>query len=110
MTRESTGCRNLFRHADPLFYESGEMTNPQRMMRALEVIQSTGRSIITYRNQQKKQRNFRILEFAIRLPRKELYQRIDHRVDADDECGIIGRSEISSSLSASECIADSWIY
>jgi len=75
--------------ADPLFYESGEMTNPQRMMRALEVVQSTGRSIITYRNQQKKQRNFRMLEFGIRLPRKELYQRIDHRVDEMMSMGLL---------------------
>ena len=80
------------------------------MMRALEVIQSTGKSIVSYRKQEKKQRNFRILEFAIRLPRKELYQRIDHRVDQMMECGIIGRSEFSSSLSASECITDCWIY
>ncbi len=82
--------------SDPLFYESGEMTNPQRMMRALEVIQSTGRSIITYRNQQKKQRNFRMLEFAIRLPRKELYQRIDHRVDLMMSAGLL--EEVSSLL------------
>ena len=83
-------------HSDPLFYESGEMTNPQRMMRALEVIQSTGRSIITYRNQQKKQRNFRMLEFGIRLPRKELYQRIDHRVDQMMNAGLL--LEVSSLL------------
>jgi tRNA dimethylallyltransferase len=83
-------------HSDPLFYESGEMTNPQRMMRALEVIQSTGRSIITYRNQQKKQRNFRMLEFGIRLPRKELYQRIDHRVDQMMNAGLL--EEVSSLL------------
>lgn len=76
-------------HSDPLFYETGEITNPQRMMRALEVIQSTGRSIITYRNQQKKQRSFRILEFGIRLPRKELYQRIDHRVDEMMRAGLL---------------------
>lgn len=75
--------------SDPLYYESGEMTNPQRMMRALEVVQSTGRSIITYRNQQKKQRNFRMLEFAIRLPRKELYQRINHRVDQMMSAGLL---------------------
>jgi tRNA dimethylallyltransferase len=75
--------------SDPLFYESGEMTNPQRMMRALEVIQSTGRSIITYRNPQKKQRNFRMLEFGIRLPREELYQRIDHRVDQMMSAGLL---------------------
>ena len=79
---------------DPLFYESGEMSNPQRMMRALEVIQSTGRSIITYRKQQKKERNFRVLEFGIRLPRKELYQRIDHRVDEMMSAGLL--AEVSS--------------
>ena len=83
-------------HSDPLFCESGEMANPQRMMRALEVIQSTGRSIITYRNQQKKERNFRMLEFAIRLPRKELYQRIDHRVDEMMNAGLL--DEVSSLL------------
>jgi tRNA dimethylallyltransferase len=75
--------------SDPLYYESGEMINPQRMMRALEVVQSTGRSIITYRLQQKKQRNFRMLEFAIRLPRKELYQRINHRVDQMMSAGLL---------------------
>jgi tRNA dimethylallyltransferase len=75
--------------SDPLFYESGEMTNPRRMMRALEVIQSTGRSIISYRSQQKKQRNFRVLEFGIRLPRKELYHRINHRVDEMMSTGLL---------------------
>jgi tRNA dimethylallyltransferase len=75
--------------ADPLFYASGEMDNPQRMMRALEVIQSTGRSIISYRNRQKKQRPFRVLEFGIRLPRKELYKRINERVDAMMDQGLL---------------------
>jgi len=75
--------------SDPLYFKSGEMTNPQRMMRALEVIQSTGRSIITYRNRQKKQRNFRVLEFCIRLPRKQLYERINYRVDKMMDDGLL---------------------
>jgi tRNA dimethylallyltransferase len=75
--------------SDPLFYASGEMKNPQRMMRALEVIQSTGRSIISFRNQQKKQRTFRILEFGIRLPRKVLYHRINERVYTMIESGLL---------------------
>ncbi len=74
---------------DPLFYASGETANPQRMMRALEVIQSTGRSIITFRSRQKKQRPFRILEFGIRLPRKELYKRINERVDLMMDQGLL---------------------
>jgi|SRR5450432_44469 len=81
------------RHADPLFYGSGETLNPQRMMRALEVIESTGRSILSYRNQQKKQNPFRILEFGIRIPRKELYGRIDERVDGMMEKGLLEEVE-----------------
>jgi tRNA dimethylallyltransferase len=77
------------RLADPLFYASGETFNPQRMMRALEVMRSTGRSIIIYRNQQKKKNPFRILEFAVQQPRKELYQRIDERVDQMMEAGLL---------------------
>jgi len=74
---------------DPLFYTSGETDNPQRMMRALEVIQSTGRSLLSFRSHQKKQRPFRILQFGIRLPRKELYQRINQRVDLMMEKGLL---------------------
>ncbi len=75
--------------ADPSFYNEGETANPHRMMRALEVIQSTGRSILSFRNQQKKIRPFRILEFGLGVPRKELYQRIDNRVDAMIESGLL---------------------
>ncbi len=88
--------KESIQQADPLFYASGEMTNPQRMMRALEVVRSTGRSIISFRNSQKKSRPFRILEFGIRLPRKELYQRINKRVDAMMESGLL--DEVASLL------------
>jgi tRNA dimethylallyltransferase len=81
--------RESIQTADPLFYNEGETANPHRMMRALEVIQSTGRSILSYRNQQKKIRPFRILEFGLNVPRKELYQRIDNRVDAMMESGLL---------------------
>lgn len=77
------------KNADPLFAVSGEMTNPQRMMRALEVMQATGRSIISYRKQQKKLRNFRVLEFGIHLPRQELYRRIGIRVDQMMNAGLL---------------------
>lgn len=81
--------KESIRISDPLFYESGEMANPQRMMRALEVVQSTGLSIISFRKRQKKHRPFRILEFAIRLPRKELYKRIENRVDKMMDQGLL---------------------
>ncbi len=88
--------RESVRLADPEFFSSGEISNPQRLMRALEVIKSTGRSIISFRKQQKKDRPFRILEFAIRLPRKELYRRIDERVDTMIDAGLL--DEVKSLL------------
>jgi tRNA dimethylallyltransferase len=81
--------KESIRIADPIFYETGEMANPQRMMRALEVIQSTGLSIISFRNRQTKHRSFRILEFAISLPRNEIYNRIDSRVEKMMQQGLL---------------------
>jgi len=83
------GLRESIQQSDPLFYSSGEISNPQRMMRALEVIQSTGQSIISFHNRAKKQRSFRLLEFGIRLPRKILYQRINERVDEMMDQGLL---------------------
>ena len=37
------------RRLDPAFYEKGEIKNPQRLMRALEVVRFTGQSILQYR-------------------------------------------------------------
>ena len=34
------------KNKDPEFYKTGEIKNPQRMMRALEVIESTGQQYL----------------------------------------------------------------
>lgn len=72
---------------DPGFYTAGEIQNPQRMMRALEVLESTGRSILSFRKGKKIQRDFTIVMTGIELPREELNQRIDRRVDAMMKAG-----------------------
>ncbi len=66
---------------DEIFSQKGEMQNPQRMMRALEVKLATGKSIIDFQSKQKKQRPFHIIKICLELPRQELYERIDRRVD-----------------------------
>jgi tRNA dimethylallyltransferase len=43
---------------DPLYFSKGEIKNPQRMMRALEVKLSTGRSIIEFQSRKKKRKRF----------------------------------------------------
>ena len=74
---------------DPLFAEKGEMQNPQRMLRALEVVKSTGKSILTFRKGEKQPRDFNIIKIGLDLPREELYNRINHRVDVMMEEGLL---------------------
>ncbi len=75
--------------ADPAFYAAGEIHNPQRLMRALEVQRSTGRSILSFRRQGKKQRPFRIEKIGLHLPKEQLHQRIHDRVDQMMEQGLL---------------------
>jgi tRNA dimethylallyltransferase len=74
---------------DPLFASAGEMQNPQRMLRALEVIEATGKSIMQFRKGEKKERVFDIIKIGLDLPREELYNRINQRVDTMMEQGLL---------------------
>ena len=78
----------MLQEKDPLFCRVGEMQNPQRMMRALEVIQSTGNSIVHYQTHQKRKRDFNIIKIGLELPREKLYERINTRVDDMIEKGL----------------------
>lgn len=73
--------QNELKEKDPAWYADGEIQNPQRMMRALEVVMSTGRSIRSFQQSVAAGRNFNIIKIGLTLPREVLYQRINHRVD-----------------------------
>ena len=66
---------------DPAYYTEGETQNPQRLLRALEVRLSTGRSILSFRSATPRQRPFRIRKIGLDLPKEELHRRIHDRVD-----------------------------
>jgi len=67
---------------DPLYFSKGEIQNPQRMMRALEVKLSTGKSIIEFQSNKKAERDFKIIKAGLELPKADLHQNIHNRVDA----------------------------
>jgi tRNA dimethylallyltransferase len=67
---------------DPAFFAEGERLNPQRLLRALEVRLSTGRSILSFRTGALRQRPFRVRKIGLQLPKEELHRRIHERVDA----------------------------
>lgn len=66
---------------DPAYFLAGETRNPRRLMRALEVVLSTGKSIIYFQTQQTRIRDFTIIKTGLELPRADLYERINNRVD-----------------------------
>ncbi len=81
--------QNQLKEKDPAFYQSGEMKNPQRMMRALEVIESTGNSILFFRKGKKLKREFSVTKIGLELPKDELVSRINRRVDKMMEEGLL---------------------
>lgn len=83
---------------DPVYFASGEIQNPQRLMRALEVKLSTGRSIVEFQTQKKVQRDFNIIQIGLELPREQLYQRINLRVDSMISAGLTEEAEQLQSL------------
>ncbi|PSL25970.1 tRNA (adenosine(37)-N6)-dimethylallyltransferase MiaA [Chitinophaga ginsengisoli] len=65
---------------DPAFYAIAEIQNPQRLMRALEVLYTTGQSITSFRTGNTVQRDFHIIKTAITLPKEQLHANIARRV------------------------------
>ena len=78
---------------DPVYSSKGEMQNPQRMMRALEVILNTGNSIFTYQKGMKSIRDFNIIKIGLELPRQILYDLINTRVDMMIAEGLIEEAQ-----------------
>ena len=78
---------------DSEYTTKGEMQNPQRMMRALEVVLSTGKSIFYFQKNNKIQRDFNIIKIGLELPREELYNRINTRVDQMIDAGLVKEAE-----------------
>jgi tRNA dimethylallyltransferase len=73
---------------DPDLYAGMDQQNPHRLMRALEVRIHTGQSIQSFRGHTKKQHPFKVIKIGLELQRKQLYERIDLRMDKMIEEGL----------------------
>lgn len=74
--------QNEIAKKDPKYWEQAEQENPQRLMRALEVIEGLGKSILSFQIQQKKLRPFNIVTLGLEMDRILLYDRINLRVES----------------------------
>lgn len=79
----------MVKNEDPEYFRSGEQNNPQRLMRALEVIRSTGKSIRSFQVGATSERNFKKIHIGLQVPRNELTERINYRVDQMADAGLL---------------------
>jgi tRNA dimethylallyltransferase len=82
---------------DPEYFETVDINNPNRLLRALEVCHTTGKKFSEQRLNSSKQRDFQIIKIGLNLPRPELFRRIELRVDQMIENGLV--EEVRSLLS-----------
>ena len=76
-------------NVDPVYYRMVDIHNPQRIIRALEVYESTGKPISSFRKSTKNNRPFRIVSIGLNLPRDILYRQINYRTDMMVTHGLI---------------------
>jgi tRNA dimethylallyltransferase len=78
---------------DPDYAQNVDLKNPQRVIRALEVIKGTGIPFSIFRKGTIKQRNFNIIKVGLERNREELYKRIDMRMDLMIGAGLFEEAE-----------------
>jgi tRNA dimethylallyltransferase len=80
--------------SDPIYFVQVDQQNPQRLMRALEVIRGTGKPFSSFRVKSKKSRPFQVIQIGLERDRKELYERIDLRMDQMIYSGLFQEAEL----------------
>lgn len=83
------GLRMELRMVDPEYYAKVDLHNPRRILRALEITTSTGMPYSSFLTSPVRERDFRIIKTGLTRERGELYRRIDTRVDAMINAGLV---------------------
>lgn len=78
---------------DPEYYSIVDKRNPKRVIHAVEICLSTGRTYTSFRVNAKKDRPFNIIKVGLTLDREQLYERINGRVDRMVADGLIQEAE-----------------
>lgn len=77
-------------------YQSIDKENSRRVIRALSVINSSGKKFSSFKSAVKKQHDFKITKIYMDVPREELYEKVNQRVDEMMKEGLL--EEVKSLL------------
>ena len=93
MTRVKNGEINLLKNQlkdlDIETYNSIDLDNPQRLIRALEICIGTHFPYSSFKGKKKEKRNFKSIKIGLNGERQKIYDRINLRVDLMIENGLI---------------------
>jgi len=78
---------------DSEYYKIVDTNNPQRIIRALSVINSSKKPFSSFLTGKNKKRNFITFHFSITMERDRLYERINRRVDIMMKSGLLNEVE-----------------
>lgn len=85
--------QDQIKKSDPDYHQQVDLYNPQRLMRALEVIRATSKPFSHWRKKERKILPFDVLKVGLEMDREKLYARIDQRMDAMIEAGLFAEAE-----------------
>ncbi|AIM38707.1 tRNA delta(2)-isopentenylpyrophosphate transferase [Sphingobacterium sp. ML3W] len=81
--------QTYLKEVDPIYYDQVDISNVQRVIRALEVYETTGLPFSSFLQNTKAQRPFNIITIGLNMERATLYERINLRVDLMIKVGLL---------------------
>lgn len=81
--------REELRRLDPVYYNQVDLKNHKRVIHAVEICLQAGRPYSELRTNSVKQRPFRIVKIGLNLPREQIFDRINRRVEKMIEAGLV---------------------
>lgn len=78
---------------DSDYYKIVDLNNHKRLIHALEIMYESGKKYSELRTGERRQRDFRILKYAIDLPREVLFSRINARTEQMMASGFLQEAE-----------------
>lgn len=73
---------NELRNLDPDYYKTVDLKNTKRVIHAIEIIRTSGKTYSSMRTGVHRKRPFEIKKYLLEMPREILFERINRRVDA----------------------------
>ena len=82
------GLQKQLKEKDPVYYQKVDLNNPRRLLRALQVCETAQKPYSSFLKQSSKKRTFASRTLMLNLPREQLYDRINRRVEQMVEAGL----------------------